>query len=1072
MTTFRSLETISLNMIDFLRIVQPNLDVKPGSVARDIAVDLPAQELAKLYVELRNIANLQAIATATGTDLDKLARNFGLVRGSGARATGVAVLTTNVLDSDINIASNSVVTARNGATFRTLSQAAFLEDNSGVYRANALRLRTDLDLAGVSDEFALEVAVEATNPGAAGNIGKFALTSVNIPGVANITNLQSFTGGASTEQDDAFRARVLGVFAGSNTGTALGYINSLLVDPRISDVLTVEPGDPLMTRDGTQISVNDAGETVIVSSGTGGKVDIYIQGTNLESTTQSFIYRDQSGKNDPTDSRNDFVLGQRGLSTLLDFQQRRQLSLSSGQLPFQPIETITSVSGSLSGPNFTEAFVDDEGNTRGSFELVKDDGAFGGSPFGFDTLSWVSGAIELIDENSTKGPFNGQDALDFTDITEISQVRQKTVINNENPSVSSTDRSLLQLDHTPITSIERVVNLTTGERYVVSDANVDGETGEQNLTGRIQVSGNTLPTLTDVLQVNYIWNLIFDENLDYDDLSSTSEFRTVQDSIDWGFSNRVIAEEQSIVYSSGDGYHVVLEHPSSKVVNVNTRVEETVTNSSGKLVVSNTITNIFSVTDNSGREVFFTTANNGSFSGKEITLPTDSVLASGADATVIYNLEDLFSPDGYDAGGTFSGNVVVMPDTVTTAGTTVYVDYVANINTLLPTTALVNLPAVGSDNNFVVSGSIVGNQPVSNIYSADTIVSNLKFAPTYLNMSIEGIPSRGQLTINGTSFRKIEAVLVIQQDSLTIDLASSIRSSLGLSAVPSTGFVSFVDRVERVTVEGDQVTGVEAVLDTLNYELNNVDYSNGMAIANSSLTRTQIKLSSTTDNLAEIPSTGQRVRVVYYYSDSNQTENLTISAAGRHISQFKYVFINSVSVASGFTGLSGNVSGTITITNLNQPTTGNTYLTSYEYVAPKEGERITIEYTYNRLISDATQRIESVRPITADVLIKAATAVSVDVSMTIVAASNFQGTESTLVEGLRENLTSFLSANGLNTTLDSSDVVNAAYGTAGVDRVVLTKFNTSGNTGILKTIQAGRNEYLTAGVIEISVEER
>ena len=66
MAIFRNSDTISLALLDFLRIVQPDLDTKPGSVARELFVDAPASELAKLYIELRNIANLQSFSSARG----------------------------------------------------------------------------------------------------------------------------------------------------------------------------------------------------------------------------------------------------------------------------------------------------------------------------------------------------------------------------------------------------------------------------------------------------------------------------------------------------------------------------------------------------------------------------------------------------------------------------------------------------------------------------------------------------------------------------------------------------------------------------------------------------------------------------------------------------------------------------------------------------------------------------------------------------------------------------------------------------------------------------------------------
>lgn len=1071
MVAFRSLEEISLNMLDFLRIVQPDLDTKPGQVARDLFIDAPATEISKLYIELRNIANLQSITSATGNDLNLLARNFGLVRGGGAPATGVAVFTLNTLETDVFISAGTLVTARNGITYATVSDTSFESSKSNVYRSNAIRLRTDLDLAGISDEFALEVAVEATTFGSAGNIGKFGLTVQPIPDISNVTNTQSFTGGSNAESDDAFRARILGIFAGSNTGTALGYANAILADSAISDIVTVEPGDPLMTRDGTDVEVNDDGERVIIQVGTGGKVDIYVLGARLEETTESYIYRDQSGRGDATNSANDFVLGQRGVNPQLDFQQKRRLLIDAGTLPFQPVDSVLSVSGSLSGPNFIQKFTDSSGQEQGTYELVSDTGDFGRSPFGFDRISFISNKIDLTDESISKGPFNGEDALDFTDVLGVSAARQSVIVTNEQPEVSSTDRSILTLKHTPISVVNSITNVTTGQRYVISNANVDGELGDQNTTGRVQVSGGTLPTSTDEIQANYIWNAPFDGVVDYDDLSGDATTRTTQDSVNWGFSNRVIEEEQEVNYSVADGYTVLVTHPISRVIDVNTVQTETPTITAGKLIVSNTISNIKSITSVDSRELFFTENSNGSFSGTEITLPTDAIFNNGDTATVVYNVVDIFSPDGYD-NGTFTGNLITLEDSVANAGDTVFVDYIADVNTLLPTTSLGSLPVTGSQNRFVVSNNLVGNQPVSNVFSGDSITRNLRWAPSYLRMNFQGVLSSGRLTVKGTGVTKVSQTFVVTNEGLTVDLRSAIRSQLGVSSVPSTGFVGFVESIEKVSVADGQVTDIAYTYDLNNYELKNTDYSNGSAREDSTLQSNEVKIDSTTDNLTNRPLAGQYLRVVFYYFDTNTTERVLVTTSGIQFSKNKYAFVSNLGVDSGFLGLSGNVEGTLTISNFNQPISGSTYFASYSYTAPKEGERITITYNYNRLIGDATFRIEDARPITADVLLKAAIPLPVDVSLEVVALPNFTGGSQNLVQNVAEVVTTFLSNNGLGTIVDSSDVINAVYNVTGVDRVEVTGFNLSGETGVRQSISADRNSFITAGVISVIIEER
>lgn len=1067
MANFRSLDEIILAILDYIRIVQPDADTKPGTVLRDIAVDAPSSELSKLYVELRNIQNLGSFASAQGRNLDLLARNFGIVRRSGSPATGVVTFTTNVLESDIIIPAGTTVTARNGISFRTQADVTMFASRANVYRSNAIRVGTDLELAGITDDFAVEVSVEATSFGTSGNIGKFGVVQTAQADISNVTNISSFSGGSNAENDDALRSRVLGVFAGSNIGTTLGYINTLQSLPGISDVLAVEPGDPLMTRDGTDVEVNANGEKVITSAGTGGKVDLYVLGSILNQFVESYIYKDQSGRNDPTDDSNDFILGQRGVNPLLDYQQKRRLLVGQGTLPFQPVQNVISLSGSLSGPNFVEKFVDSEGQTRGTFELVKDSGDFGGSPFGFDRIKFISNQIEFDDESIAKGVFNGEDALDFSDVNQVRQVRQQINIVNEQPTVSPTDRSILTLKRTPILNVNSVTNVTTGQRYTIVNQNLDGSLGSLNTTGRIQISGGTLPTLNDILQVNYVWNYSFDKTVDYDNLTQNSTIRTTQDSVDWGFSNQVLKEEELVTYTPLDGYQVTVTHPISRLTNVNTVVVENVVSANGKLIVANTVNNIVSVTDSDGKEVFYTSANNGSFSNKEITLPTDSILPNSATATVTYNAVDVF-----DDTGSFSGNVITLGDDLVSAGDTVFVDYVANVNTLLPTTTLVSLPATGSQNEFIVGGSELGNQPSSNLYSGSTVTRNLRFAPSFLRMDFQGILSTGKVTLKGASWKKIEQIYTVTNNGLTFDLSNAIRAQLGVSNLPSTGYLAYVDSLEKVTLSNNMVSSVDYTYDILNYELNNATYSNGTAFENNSLSSTQVRLEATSNNTTNVPGTGDTIRVVAYWLDTNTTERVTVSSSGIQYSANKYMFVDSLTVDSGFVGLSGNVEGSVTISNFNQPISSANYFASYDYTAPKEGERLTVTFNYNRLLSDALFQVEGVRPVTADVLVKAATERPLDVSVNIVPLPNFTGGLQNLTQNVNDAITSFLTSNGLGTTIDVDDVIVAIRNVVGVDRATITTFNNQGEFGVRQSIVADSNEFFSAGTVTVNSEER
>ena len=80
MATYKTYSQIARSMVDRLRLVQPSLDTKPGSVSRDLFIDIQADEIQKLYGLISLVSDKQSFATASGSDLDKLARNFGFSR--------------------------------------------------------------------------------------------------------------------------------------------------------------------------------------------------------------------------------------------------------------------------------------------------------------------------------------------------------------------------------------------------------------------------------------------------------------------------------------------------------------------------------------------------------------------------------------------------------------------------------------------------------------------------------------------------------------------------------------------------------------------------------------------------------------------------------------------------------------------------------------------------------------------------------------------------------------------------------------------------------------------------------
>jgi len=1079
MVRVRTNDELILNAVDFYKTAQSQLDTKPGTVARDLFIDGPSAQLKGVYDELARIRTAQSLRLSLGTDLDKAGANFGAVRKQGSVSSGIGLYTFNEIEADISINVDDIVSASNGASFKVTQAQNISPVNANQYRATASKFRFDLDFVGITDEFAIEVSLEASSTGILGNISKYTLSTSTTPGVSNITNTSPFSGGAGSESDQLFRNRILSIFSGANTGTALGYSNAVRNDAQVIDAIVIEPGDDLMTRDGTVVNTYEDGTRTIISEGTGGKVDIYVQGVRFVEILDSFIYRDQSNRNDPTDVSNDFVLGQIEGDENKTVSRKRIENLDAGVLPDQPVNNIVEVAGSTSGSNFIARSTDSLGVVTGNYELIRDFGSFGGSPWGFDRLHFIDNTIRDFSEEQTKGRFNGQDPLTYPDVSRIGTTTQNVQVINENSVVSSSDRTSIQLSHQPITAVTRVFNLTTGERYVITAQNPDGS-GSINETGRITISGNTLPAISDTLQLDYTWIFDFDSDVDFDNRLTNENPRSVVDSVDWGFSNSV-TREQSIVTATGSLLTVEVTHPISSVINVNTFVEDAsiVVLISGRLgvVVSQAVTNVVSVLRTTDQaELFDTSKDDGSFSGLTVFFPTDTVAEVGDPVSVTYNAEDTFTVDSVT--GSFNNNSITLPSNTTViAGTIVEVSYISSIRTLLTQTLLPLLPALRNGNGFVTNtAAFIGTQPTTHIFSGGAIVQNLRKAPSRLRLTISGQISPGTLTVSGQSSTKIASVVfTAANDGLTHNLSSLIKNALNLSSidsVPSNISVTRVTSVEKVqTNDLLNVLAVENTYDIKGYKIEDNSFDIAGSIQDTDLSSTEFTIPSTPDNITNEPNLGDNLRVTFFIGSTSDTENVSFSKSGKLSTQKTFSIINSIGISSGFTS-GPSQSATLTVNNLNQPSSGGRYSVAYDYIAPKSNERISIRYNKNSVIGDATLNIEDTRPISADVLVKSGTSTVIDVQFAIVVTSGFENSSTIVQQNVQDVLTSALNATSLGTTIDESDLVRVCYTVNGVDRVRSIAFNVEDEAGRVLSISADKNEFTQAGTVTIDIETR
>lgn len=1364
MVTIRSVNEIILNLIDFFRLAQPDLDTKPGTVGRDLFIDAPASQLALLYDVAGGIANKQSFRLVVGSDLDKLAKNFGVVRKQATPSTGVALLTFSSIVVPLNINIGATMTASNGLSFTVKTGIAVSPASTNFYRSVATKFRDQLDFVGITDQYAVEVTVVSSSPGIASNIGKYALSRTNISGVSNVTNINSFSGGTDQETDVAFRNRVLSSFSGSSVGTALGYLNVALGSDGVADAVVIEPGDPLMTRDGTIVRENSDGSRTIISEGSGGKVDIAVLGSILIQNADSFIFRDKSN-NDPTNSKNNVVIGQIAGDENKTVNRKRIDNIANGQLPSQPVQEILSVTGSISGSNFRPKITDSLGRVSGNYELLKDTGVYGGSPWGFDTFAWVSDRISLFEEDRIKGQLNGQDATTFTDVLEIPTIQQSLSITNENSQVTS-DRSIIRLLHTPITNVTRVFNVNTGERYVITNQNLDATT-PFNSTGRIKISGNTLPSPSDTLQVDYSWIVYYDQYSDFDGLQKTFNPRTVTDSIDWGYGSAVKNEKIKFELSTGNNYFVgAASHPINSVITASTFTEvdavvATVTSGTfiNKLSVNISTLEIPTVTvdsikfKNSNTELYDTAQANGSFTNASqivgievlytttIILPNDTSAVAGDHVTVIINKTDVFTSDS-DVGSSSDTQITIPTSLIDTAATELILDvtYIAAVSDLfsaaitgLPTSrggngylllnnngfnnfsptnisrrenqlvqqnlsnqfyvqlSITNLDfdlvaddilsiirlvdgvelwnsdhpgtiAIAGDNSYQLilselNGPVVADRvlviyyaddirrfqpfsfsneiistridtltvdgvtgkftlPLNNITDQASDVSftiiepntdivlftvtdgyitaddstalitsvsqnfntladilnkklkitasddpnnngtydildydsatneitisnvldkitvdqvsvvrildgqeifkytgtidaennrilfpvtanaaendkvfvmffnfhNLRKSPTRIIGALsDQVVNPGVVTFSGLSLNKSQDIIFTATNTgLRLNIAEAVRKALSINssvAIPSTIKLVKVIKLEKVLTassSNDEVLSVLTSYDTKNTTVqNNLLFADEM-LSNSELGNLDFILPSTSNNtlntdIQNLPKIGDKLRITFYYTVDNDSENLSYTGNGALYTNKKFALINKIFVSSGF---KVSQATRFTATSFTQPSLGARYKIFYDYIAPKQNERIVVSYNYNKIISDVTFSVENTRPINADVLVRAAKRTLVDLTINVVIADTFKSSQDTVLQNLKDQMVSTLTTNLLGGIIDSVTIINVAQSVNGIARARILYFNKTGASGQVLKLQAQEDEFFVSNNIIINTETR
>lgn len=299
-TPIRTQNDIALDYITELLERDPLLDVKPGSVVRQLHIDPNSREMSWAYIRedfalrSQSFLTLRALDDADGdgvsdlvadseyktklkqayfmtsdTDVqeliddsfDALASNYGFIRqGALKSTTEVIFYTFESPTSDITIPLGEII-----STIPTETQVAiqFSTLSSGVIEVD----RIEEYYNPVTQRYELSISVQAVEPGSSGNVNANTIINTNIAGVS-VTNPESAFGGEDEESNIDLADRAQLAFIGLDVGTEYGYKKTCAEIPGARDVKVVTAGDPLMQRDYDEIRKKHVF----------GKVDIYIRG--------------------------------------------------------------------------------------------------------------------------------------------------------------------------------------------------------------------------------------------------------------------------------------------------------------------------------------------------------------------------------------------------------------------------------------------------------------------------------------------------------------------------------------------------------------------------------------------------------------------------------------------------------------------------------------------------------------------------------------------------------------------------------------------------------------------------
>ncbi len=219
-------DVVAAEILAKLAKTAPGFSLGIGTPERKI-VDAVAESISEAYIDQYLVGSLMDIESKAGLELEQWCGIFGFGRMQGRHASGtVRIEMNNSITQDVTVPKNSPFYTRQSLP-SSGNQNYFVATQAVIIPAGS---------------YAADIPVEATFPGAAGNVPPDSIVFVSdILGATATTNLQAFTGGVDVETDDELRQRFKDTFLRNVAGTEDFYLGLCYQHNKVSKAACFGP---------------------------------------------------------------------------------------------------------------------------------------------------------------------------------------------------------------------------------------------------------------------------------------------------------------------------------------------------------------------------------------------------------------------------------------------------------------------------------------------------------------------------------------------------------------------------------------------------------------------------------------------------------------------------------------------------------------------------------------------------------------------------------------------------------------------------------------------------------------